>query len=152
WSRVHVEQAWSDPKFGRLETGGSSTVRRKFTPMRKAGAAARGMLVAAAAETWGGGPAGCRAGNGRGLPPATEGRPDYGALAAAAATMDVPQDPPLKDPKEFRLIGKTMPRTDTPLKVDGSAVYGIDVKLPGMLYATVARCPVFGGKVGRYDA
>jgi isoquinoline 1-oxidoreductase beta subunit len=152
WSRVKVEQACSDPKFGNLETGGSATIRTKFAPMRKAGAAARAMLIGAAATMWKVEASSCRAENGSVVHGPTGRRYPYGQLATAASKLPVPQDPPLKDPKDFKFIGKSMPRTDTPSKVDGSAVYGIDFRLPGMLYAAVARCPVFGGKVKSFDA
>ena len=83
---------------------------------------------------------------------ATAARLTYGSLAEAASKLPVPANPPLKDPAQFRLIGKPIKRLDTPAKVDGSAQFGIDVRLPGMLYAVVARCPVFGGKVTSFDA
>jgi isoquinoline 1-oxidoreductase beta subunit len=152
WSRVRVEQAWADPKFGDQDTGGSSSVRTKYDPMRQAGAAARAMLVDAAAETWGVDGSTCRTQKGAVLHPPTGRRLAYGDLVEKAASLPVPQDAPLKDPKDFRLIGRSLPRTDTPLKVDGGAVYGIDVRMTGMLYAAVLRCPVFGGKVARFDA
>jgi isoquinoline 1-oxidoreductase beta subunit len=151
WSRVRVEQAWADAKFGDQDTGGSGSVRTRYEPMRKAGAAARAMLVAAAAKSWKVPPETCRAEKGRVIhSPSGRGIP-FGELAVRAAALPVPQDVALKDPKDFKIIGKTLPRTDTPSKVDGSAVYGIDVKVPGMLYAVVSRCPVFGGKMKSFD-
>jgi isoquinoline 1-oxidoreductase beta subunit len=152
WSRVRVEQAWADPRFGDLDTGGSSSVRTKYEPMRRAGAAARAMLVTAAARTWGVAASACRTEKGTVVNSRTGRRIAYGDLVEKAAALPVPQDAPLKDPKDFRIIGKSLPRTDTSMKVDGGAVYGIDVKVPGMLYAAVQRCPVFGGKVARFDA
>jgi isoquinoline 1-oxidoreductase beta subunit len=152
WSRVRVEQAWADPRFGDQDTGGSSSVRTKYEPMRKAGAAARAMLVAAAAQTWGVDRSACRTEKGTVIHAPSGRRIAYGNLVDKAATLPVPRDTPLKDPNTFRIIGKSLPRTDTPSKVDGSAVYGIDVKVPGMLYAAVGRCPVFGGKAARFDA
>ena len=151
WSRVRVEQAWVDAKFGDQDTGGSGSIRTKFEPMRKAGAAARAMLVAAAAKSWSVPPSACRAEKGRVIHiPSGRGIP-YGDLAVRAAAQPVPQNVLLKDPRDFRIIGRTLPRTDTPSKVDGSAVYGIDVKVPGMLYAAVSRCPVFGGKMKSFE-
>ena len=152
WSRVRVEQAWADPKFGDQDTGGSSSVRTKYEPMRRAGAAARAMLIAAAAQTWSVDRSTCRTQKGAVLHPPTRRRLAYGDLVDKAASQPVPQDAPLKDPKDFSLIGRSLPRTDTPLKVDGSAVYGIDVRMTGLLHAAVSRCPVFGGKVARFDA
>ncbi len=152
WARVRVEQAHLDPKFGSLDTGGSGTVHEKFTPMRQAGAAARAMLMAAAAQRWGVEVSSCRADRGAVVHPGTGRRLLYGELADAASRLPVPSEPPLKDPKEFRLIGTRAPRVDNPEKVTGRAVYGIDVKVPGMLYAAVARCPVFGGKAAGFDA
>src|SRR3989442_2862284 len=152
WSRVRVEQAWVDPRFGDLDTGGSSSVRTRYEPMRRAGAAARAMLVTAAAQTWGADRSACRTERGAVVHAPTGRRIRYGDLVEKAAALPVPQDAPLKDPKSFRIVGKSLPRTDTPSKVDGSAVYGIDVKVPGMLYAAVARSPVFGGKAKHFDA
>jgi len=108
--------------------------------------------VEAAAQKWGVDKSECRAENGAVLHAATKRQLTYGSLAEAAAKLPVPQNVPLKDPKEFRIIGKPAKRLDTPDKVNGSAQYGIDVRLPGMYYAVVARCPVFGGKVASFDA
>jgi isoquinoline 1-oxidoreductase beta subunit len=151
WKSVHIEQAPTDPKFGQMSTGGSRSVRGSWTPLRKAGASAREMLVLAAAVRWGVEPASCRAEEGQVVHAASGRTLSYGALAAAAAKLPVPKDPPLKDPKDFRLLGKPVPRLDTPSKVTGRAVFGIDVRLPGMLFATVARPPVVGGKVAGFD-
>ncbi len=110
------------------------------------------MLVAAAARRLGVEPRTCRAERGAVLHAASGHRLEYGDLAADAAALPVPEDPPLKDPKRFRLIGERVPRLDTPPKVTGGAVFGLDVRVPGMLHAAVARPPVRGGKVKRYDA
>jgi len=152
WSRVRVEQAWADAKFGDQDTGGSDSIHSRFEPMRRAGAVARAMLVAAAARTWSVDPSSCRTEKGAVLHPPTKRRLTYGDLAEKASSLAVPQDAPLKDPKDFRIIGRSLPRTDTPVKVDGGAVYGIDVRVDGMLHAAVLRCPVFGGKVARFNA
>jgi isoquinoline 1-oxidoreductase beta subunit len=152
WKAVRVVQADADPKYGRMSTGGSSSVRQSWEPLRKAGAAAREMLVAAAAARWGVDPGSCRAEKGAVLHAASGRSAGYGELAAAAAKLPVPEKPRLKDPKDFTLIGKPVPRLDTPPKTRGAAVFGIDVRVPGMLHAVVARPPSLGGKVARFDA
>ncbi len=152
WSRVRVEQAVADNKYGSMGTGGSTSVRTSWDRLRTAGAAARMMLVEAAALRWGV-PAGeCRTDRGSVIHASSGRTLSYGELAEAASRLKVPENPPLKDPSEFRIIGKPIPRTDTPEKVDGSAVFGIDVSIPGLLFAAVARCPVFGGNVKSFDA
>ncbi len=153
WSTIRVEQADSHPtKYGAQMTGGSSAVRSSWQPLRKVGATGRYMLIQAAAQQWGVDPSSCHARNGEVVHDATGRRLPYGDLAAAAAALPVPEDPPLKDASAFRFIGKRMPRTDTPLKVDGSATFGIDVRVPNMRFATVIRSPVFGGTLTGFDA
>ncbi len=157
WTKVRIEFApaakeYINPLFGMQGTGGSTSVRAGWMPLRKAGAAAREMLVAAAAQTWKVNTSECRAERGAVVHGPTKRRLTYGALAATAATLPVPQDVPLKDPKDWKILGTRVRRLDTPPKVDGSAQFGIDVKVPGMLVAVVARCPVFGGKVASFDA
>lgn len=151
WTKVRVVQADGDPRFGDMVTGGSRSVRSMFIPLRKAGAAAREVLVAAGAKRLGVEPRACRAAGGAVLHAASGHRLEYGDLAAEAAALPVPEDPPLKAPKRFRLIGKRVPRLDTPPKVTGAAVFGLDVRVPGMLHAAVARPPVRGGKVKGFD-
>jgi isoquinoline 1-oxidoreductase beta subunit len=151
WTRVRVAQADADPAYGDQFTVGSRSVRSGFEPLRKAGAAAREMLIGAAALTWNVPRESCRARNGMVEHVPTGRRLGYGDLAARAATIPVPADPPLKAPSEFRLLGHRMPRVDTPDKVSGTAVFGLDVWVPGMVYAAVARCPVFGGRVKTFD-
>jgi len=151
WTRVRVAQADADPAYGDQFTVGSRSVRSGFEPLRKAGAAAREMLIGAAALTWNVPREACRARNGMVEHVPTGRRLGYGDLAARAATLPVPADPPLKSPSEFRILGKRMPRVDTPDKVSGAAVFGLDVRVPGMVYAAVARCPVFGGRVKTFD-
>ena len=154
WSQVRLgpmpenPAAWSR----RMSTGGSTAIHTSWDLLRKAGATAREMLVSAAADTWRVDRSTCRADSGTVLHPATGRRLAYGKLAARAARLPVPDNVPLKEPKDFRLIGSRVPRLDTPAKSDGSAVFGIDVKVPGMLIASIERCPVFGGKVKRFDA
>jgi isoquinoline 1-oxidoreductase beta subunit len=151
WSAVGFERADFDPKYGPQNTGGSSSIRRSFMPLRKAGATARSMLIAAAAEAWGVPPETCRTEKGAVLHPPTNRKARYGELVLAAAKLPVPKDVRLKDPSEFRLIGKRVKRIDSPAKIDGSGQFGIDTRVPGMLYATVVHCPVFGGKLGAVD-
>ena len=151
WSKVSVEQAPADkafanPMFGTQATGGSTTVRAHWEPMRKAGAAARAMLVAAAAERWRIDAASLRTERGQVIAPNGQ-RLRYGALVAAAAKQAVPADPPLKDAKDFKLLGQPLKRLDTPAKVNGSAKYGIDAQVPGLLVAVMARAPLPDAKV-----
>src|SRR3984885_11833554 len=127
-------------------TGTSNSVQDAWEKLRKAGAQARVMLIAAAAQRWHVKPSDCQAQDGR--VSCTQGKTaSYGELAEAAAKLPGPKDVPLKDASRFRLIGKPLPRLDTPGKVDGSAEFGLDVKLPGMLYAVVALNPALGGKI-----
>jgi isoquinoline 1-oxidoreductase beta subunit len=157
FSKVAVEHAppddklYGNPTFGIQVTGNSNSIRAFWKPLRAAGAAARLMLVRAAAQQWQVDPASCSASSGV-VSHASSGRSlGYGDLIDVASTQPVPQDPRLKDPKDFTLIGKPLKRFDTPNKTDGKVVYGIDAMLPGMKFATLAQCPVFGGKVGRVD-
>ncbi len=153
WTKVSAEHALADrSKYGNQGTGGSTSIRTNYDKLRKAGAAAREMLISAASETWGVDRGTCRAENGAVVHQASGRSLSYGKLADKASTLTPPDDPPLKDPKDFRIIGKPTKRLDTPLKVNGSAVYGIDVKVPGMLIAQVVRPPVFGGKARSFDA
>ena len=154
WQRVVVEQAYPDkafrnPLFWNLQvTGISTSLRQGWRPMREAGARARAMLVAAAATRWGVTVASCRTEAGMVYHDPTGRSLEYGALVAAAAEMPVPREAPLKDPREFRLIGRRLDRLDGEAKVRGSTTYGIDVRVPDMVYASVERCPVAGGQVG----
>ncbi len=157
WSKVTAEfapadMAYANPLMGRQATGGSTAVRGFWSHLRKAGAVAREMLVQAAAQQWQVDAADCRAAAGAVLHEESGRTLRFGALADAAAKLPVPTDVFLKEPEEFVLLGKPMPRLDTPLKVDGSAVFGIDVQLPGLLTASVARCPTIGGSVKSFDA
>jgi isoquinoline 1-oxidoreductase beta subunit len=154
WSRVRVEQAPTNPAVYDHGTGGSSSVRTSYKPLRQAAAAGRTMLVSAAAAQWGVAAEACRAEGGEVVHGASGRRLAYGALVEAASKLPLPdfEKVTLKDPKDFRIIGKPIPRTDIPGKVDGSARFGIDVRVPGMLFAVIARCPTFGGKVKSFDA
>jgi isoquinoline 1-oxidoreductase subunit beta len=145
------DKLYANPIFGIQVTGNSNSIRAFWKPLRQAGAAARAMLVQAAAQQWQVDPSSCSASNGT-VSHAASGRTlAYGDLVDAAGAVPVPKDRPLKDPKDFTLIGKPLKRFDTPSKVNGSAIYGIDAMLPGMKFATIAACPVFGGKVAKVD-
>src|SRR5947209_8035428 len=152
-SQVQLEHAppddarYAEPLFGVQETGGSTSVRGNWEPLRRAGATARSLLVAAAAQTWKVDPGSCHAAEGQVIHGPTGRSLNYGALVATAAALPLPRHVTLKDPKDFKLIGTPAKRLDAPDKVNGTAQYGIDVKVPGMKVATVAACPVFGGKV-----
>src|SRR2546429_793622 len=154
WSTVRLGPVPENPAAWsrRMSTGGSTAIRTSWEPLRKAGAAAREMLLDAAASTWDVDRASCRAERSAVVHASSKRRLTYGKLVAKAAQLPVPKDPPLKDPKDFRLLGTRTPRLDTPAKVDGSAVFGIDVKVPSMLIASIERCPVFGGTLKSYDA
>jgi len=132
-------------------TGTSNSVQDAWDKLRLAGAQARVRLIAAAAQVWGVPPETCRVDQGQ-VVNAQGARFTYGQLAAAAALLPIPKDVKLKPAAAFRLIGRALPRLDTPAKVDGSAEFGIDVKLPGMLYAAIAQCPVLGGVPRQVDA
>ncbi len=155
WSKVGFESAPVDPKYnhpvyGMQMTGGSSSVWSAFDQFRQAGAAARAMLIAAAAQQWNMDAANCRTDSGAVLDPSNR-KLTYGQLAAAAAKLTPPAQVALKDPKTFKLIGKPAKRLDTSEKVNGKAVFGIDVKIPQMMTAIVARAPVFGAKMRTFD-
>jgi len=151
WKHVAIEQAGASTLFGDQSTGGSASVRSTWDPMRKAGAAAREMLITAAALQWGVPRAGCKAENSTVLHTSSNRRLSYGELASRAATLPVPTDPPLKQAKDYQIVGKPLPRLDTPAKVAGTALFGIDFRLPGMKYAVLARCPVIGGRIASFD-
>jgi len=145
------DKLYGNPLFGIQATGNSNSVRAWWKPLRTAGAGARAMLVQAAAQQWQVDPASCTTSNGQVMHADSGRKLSYGELVDAANTQTPPKDVALKDPKDFVLIGKPLKRLDTPDKVNGKAVYGIDAMLPGMKFATLAACPVFGGKVGTVD-
>ena len=154
WSRVRVEHAPAAPvyahtAFGAQLTGGSTTTWSEFDRYRQVGATARLLLVQAAAQRLGVSPGACRTENGAVI--AGDKRLRYGELADDAAKLPMPATVALKDPKDWRVIGRPTRRLDTPEKIDGRAVFGLDVKLDGLLTAVVARSPVFGGKVKSFD-
>ncbi|HKE92498.1 MAG TPA: xanthine dehydrogenase family protein molybdopterin-binding subunit [Gemmatimonadales bacterium] len=151
WQTVRVVQADANPAYGDQMTVGSRSVQSGWEPLRRAGAAAREMLIAAAALTWDLPGAECRAEKGV-VRHAASGRTlGYGTLTGRAATLPVPANPPLKSPAEYRLLGTRVPRVDTAAKVTGRAQFGLDVRVPGMVFAAVARSPVFGGRVTSFD-
>jgi len=145
------EKLYANPAFGIQATGGSTSIRAFWKPLREAGASARAMLVQAAAQEWQVDPASCTTSNGEVMHTASGRKRSYGELAIAANSGKPPKDVALKEPKDYVLIGKSLKRFDTPDKVNGKVVYGIDAMLPDMKFATLAMCPVFGGKVGKVD-
>jgi isoquinoline 1-oxidoreductase beta subunit len=142
---------YAQPLFKAQMTGGSTSIRGFWTPLREAGAAARSMLVAAAARTWGVHPDDCATKDGAILHSSTGRVLGYGDVAELAATLPIPEHPKLKSPGDFKIIGTPQRRIDTPAKVNGSTVYGIDVAVDGMKTAAVVICPVDGGKVKSLD-
>ncbi|MGW8281780.1 MAG: molybdopterin cofactor-binding domain-containing protein, partial [Gemmatimonadota bacterium] len=152
WSQVRVEQADLDEaRYGSQYAGGSTSVRAGWEPLRRAGATARWMLVEAAARGWGVEAAECITAQGLVRHPPSGRTARYGALAAEAAALAVPEDPPRKDPAEYRLIGHPIRQLDAPEIVVGATVFGLDVERPGMIHAVVERSPVFGGRLVSVD-
>lgn len=156
WSKIVVEASPVDPAYNHTQwgiqgTGGSTSVSSEWERLRKVGASAREMLIAAAADMWTVDKSSCRAENGKVVHSSGKSM-TYGQLATKAANMPVPKEIQLKDPSKFKIIGKPVKRLDTPEKTNGKGVFGIDVKLPEMLTAVVARPPVFGGKAKSFNA
>lgn len=154
WKSVTVEQAPTNPHIYEHGTGGSSSVPESWLPLRRAGAAARQMLLTAAAQRWNVNEATCKAENGAVIHGARKKIFTYGELAEEAAKLPVPdfKKVPLKNSNDFTIVGRDTRRFEARSKVNGTAGFGIDARTPGMLYAVVARCPVFGGKAASYDA
>jgi isoquinoline 1-oxidoreductase subunit beta len=158
WTKIKTEWAPADAKYGNPNfggqqlTAGSNSVRGMWKLMRESGAAARAMLVSAAAQTWSVPENALTTDKGEVIHQASGRRLKYGALVGRAAALPVPSKVVLKDPKDFKVLGKDVPRLDVPAKVNGTAVFGLDVKLPGLLTARVLRSPVFGGKVASFNA
>jgi isoquinoline 1-oxidoreductase subunit beta len=145
------DKLYANPPFGLQVTGNSNSIRAFWMPLRQAGASARAMLVQAAANEWKVEPASCTTSKSQ-VTHAESGRNlSYGELSVAASSETPPKNVPLKDPSKFIYIGQPLKRFDTPDKVNGKTVYGIDAMLPGMKFATLAACPVFGGKVAKVD-
>jgi isoquinoline 1-oxidoreductase beta subunit len=157
WSKVRAEHAPVAPAYNHLGfgiqmVGGSTSTWTEWERLRRAGATARAMLIAAAAQTWKVEPNSCRTENGHIIHTTSKRRLSYGQLAQRASRLTPPAQVTLKNPKNFRLIGTSRKRLDTPEKINGTGVFGLDVKVPGMLVAVVARPPVFGGRVKSFDA
>jgi isoquinoline 1-oxidoreductase beta subunit len=157
WSKVKVEYASPARNlreknvYGEMTTVGSRGVRTSWQMLLQAGASARERLIAAAAQRWNVSPSDCEAANSKITHKATGRSFDYGALAADAASINLDKEPAIRTPDQFKLIGKRLARLDTPLKINGSAKFAIDTKVPDMVYAAVAACPVFGGKLKSVD-
>ncbi|GAB4004770.1 xanthine dehydrogenase family protein molybdopterin-binding subunit [Spirosoma migulaei] len=153
--KVVIRQTGGESKYGGMwsqAVGGSGSIRGGYTQMRKVGASAREMLVKAASDQWSVPVDECFAANATVIHKPTGKTLTYGQLAEPAAKLPVPKEPKLKDPKQFTMLGKSMPRPDVPLKVAGQATFGMDAKVPGMVYASIERCPVFGSKLVSFDA
>jgi isoquinoline 1-oxidoreductase beta subunit len=157
WSKVKTEWAPADPRYGNPNfgglqlTAGSNSVRGMWKLLREAGATARAMLVTAAAQTWSVPENTCTTEKGEVVHTTSGRRLRYGALVGRAASLPVPGNVPLKNPRDFKLAGQSLPRLDIPEKVNGTAGFGLDVQRPGLLTARVVRCPVFGGKVESFN-
>jgi len=151
WKQIEIEQAGASTFFGDQTTGGSASIRTTWDPMRKAGAIAHEMLISAAALTWGVPRSACTAENGHIKHAASNRSLSYGELVGRAATLPIPSDAPLKQSKDYKIVGQRLARVDSPDKGKGEAVFGIDFKIPGMKYAVLSRCPVIGGKVSSID-
>ncbi len=158
WSMVRIEPAPVDPAYNHTQwgpvqgTGGSTSVRSEWDRLRQAGATAREMLIMAACDLWQADRKECLAASGFVIHTPSQRKLSYGQLAEKAARMNPPSNVPLKGPKDFKIIGRSMKRLDTPEKVAGKAVFGMDIKAPGLLTALIARPPVLGGKVKSFDA
>ncbi len=151
WKQISIEQVGASTLYGDQTTGGSASVRTTWDPLRKAGAAAREMLISAAALEWGVPRSACKAENGMILRAGSNTSLSYGALARKAATLPIPSDVPLKQAKDYKIVGKPVARIDTPAKVEGKAEFGIDFRLPDMKFSVLSRCPTIGGKVATFD-
>ena len=151
WKNISIEQAGASTLYGDQTTGGSASIRTTWDPMRKAGAAAREMLISAAALTWGVPRSTCTAESSHVKHAATNCSLSDGELASKAATLPIPTDVALKQSKDYKIVGQRLARIDSPAKVKGEAVFGIDFRLPDMKSAVLSRCPTIGGKVSAID-
>ena len=150
--QVTIRQTGGEQKFGPGQSaGGSASVRTSYQRLREVGASAREMLVKAASQQWNVPVGECYAANAKVIHKPSGRSLGYGELSEAASKIEVPETPALKDPKDFKILGKRSPRPDVPLKSTGKAMFGIDVSVPGMVYASIERCPVFGGQLVSYD-
>jgi isoquinoline 1-oxidoreductase beta subunit len=151
WKQIEIEQAGASTLFGDQTTGGSASIRTTWDPMRKAGAIAREMLISAAALTWSVPRSACVAESGHIKHAASNRSLTFGELVDQAATLPIPSDVTLKQSKDYKIVGQRLARVDSPAKVKGEAVFGIDLRIPGMNYALLSRCPVIGGKASGFD-
>ena len=151
WQQVSVEHAGLDPVYGYQLTGGSTSIRKGWNTLREAGAIARELLLTAAAITWSLPRHECRAEAGTIFHDSSDRSVDYGSLIDVASKLPLPESAKLKSPSNFKIIGTSVPRLDIHDKCNGKARFGIDIKLPGMLYATITHCPVFGGRAVHVD-
>ena len=153
FDQVIIKQTNGESVFGpNQRAGGSASIRTSYTDLRKVGASAREVFIKAASIQWQVDTSSCYAENGKVIHKPTSRSLTYGELVAEASKLDPPTDPKLKDPKDFKILGKMASRPDVPLKTCGKAEFGIDVRLPDMLYASVERSPVIGGTLKSFDA
>ena len=150
--KVNIKLTDGESKFGRQSAGGSSSVRSNYDSFRKVGAAAKAVFITAAANKWKVDESTCYAENAKVFHKPTNKSFTYGELVEDAAKLELPKEPKLKDPKDFKILGKMAKRPDVPLKTNGKAQFGIDITVPGMRYSTVERCPVIGGTLKSFDA
>ena len=151
WSSVRIEQSVTDRKYGDQLTGGSVSISTYYSGIRLAGAVARQMLIEAAADVWDADPAVCKTEAGYVIHPDGQQKIFYGDLVEIAAKRDLPKQTKIKESSQFKIVGKGIGHWDAPQIVSGKAIYGMDVRLPDMLFAVIARCPVFGGTFATYD-
>ncbi len=151
--QVIIKQSNGEKELGTSQrAGGSSSIRTNYTELRKVGASAKEVFIKAAGLKWQVDTGSCYAENGKVIHRPTNRTFTYGELVEEASKLELPKEPKLKDPKDFKILGKSARRPDVPLKTGGKAEFGIDVRLPGMLYASVERCPVIGGTLKSFDA
>ena len=157
WTKIRfesapVDPAYNHPAFGMQATGGSTSTLVEWDRLRKAGATGKYMLIAAAAQTWNVDPSSCKAEKGFVIHPASGKKLSFGQLVEKAATITAPENVTLKEAKDYKFIGKPIKRLDTPEKINGTGIFGLDIKVPGLLTAVIARPPVFGGRVKSFKA
>ena len=157
WTKIRfesapVDPAYNHPAFGMQATGGSTSTLVEWDRLRKAGATGKYMLIAAAAQTWNVDPSSCKAEKGFVIHPASGKKLSFGQLVEKAATITAPENVTLKAAKDYKFIGKPIKRLDTPEKINGTGIFGLDIKVPGLLTAVIARPPVFGGRVKSFKA
>ena len=152
-AQIKIKNTSGEKEFGAGQwAGGSSTVREGYLTYRKIGASAKEMLIKAASQTWGVSPDSCVAREGKVYHSSTNRSLKYEELAEAASQLEVPKEPTLKNPKDFKMLGKSVKRPDIPLKITGKAEFGIDADVPDMVYSSIERCPVIGGTLKTFDA